>query len=206
MEEDEDDAIFPPNLSSRPGSVTPSPAQRDLDLIEVCRRASAKLSINWPSQQEGQGPESDLYDEKRLPSCISPAKQLIPALPPCVAEMHSFWDKPFSHRVPVKGFSRLDLYNMEDLGMLNPKPVVLSVANHLHPNRRTALSSISPSLPGWTERLSASLFQKIYCSSALAVRALNATSLLTAYQSELMEEMGRQTDAGSPDPAPCEEI
>ncbi len=38
------------------------------------------------------------------------------------------------------------------------------------------------------------------------VRALNATSLLTAYQAELMEEMGRQMDAGSPNPALWEEI
>lgn len=80
------------------------------------------------------------------------------------------------------------------------------MASHLHPNRRAALSSTSPSLPGQTERLSASLFQKIYRSSTLAVRALNDTSLLTAYQAELMEEMGSQTDTGSPDSALWKEI
>lgn len=80
------------------------------------------------------------------------------------------------------------------------------MASHLHPNRRAALSSTSPSLPGRTERLSASLFQKIYRSSTLAVRALNDTSLLTTYQAELMEEMGSQTDTGSPDSALWKEI
>ncbi len=46
LEEDEDDEIFPPNLSSRPGSVTgesPSPTGGDLDLIEVCRSSCQTL-------------------------------------------------------------------------------------------------------------------------------------------------------------------
>ncbi|RXN12479.1 putative GAG protein [Labeo rohita] len=172
----------------------------------MCRRVAAKLSIDWPSQQAGQGMERDLYDGKRLPSRAPAVKQVIPAVPACISEMKRFWDKPFSHRVPVKGFSRLDVHNMEELGMSNPPPVELSVAHHLNPNRRAAFSSTSASLPGRTERLTASVFQKIYHSSALAVRALNATSLLTAYQAELMEEMGRQMDAGSPNPALWEEI
>ncbi|XP_073677299.1 uncharacterized protein [Garra rufa] len=208
-EDDEDDAILP-STPSRPESAlsegSPASAQVELDLLEMCRRAAAKLSIDWPSQQTGQGTERDLYDGKRLPSRAPATKQVIPAVPACVSEMKRFWDKPFSHRVPVKGFSRLDVQNMEELGMSNPPPVELSVAHHLNPNRKAAFSSASASLPGRTERLTASVFQKIYRSSALAVRALNATSLLTAYQAELMEEMGRQMDAGSPNPALWEEI
>lgn len=91
----------------------------------------------------------------------------------------------FSHRLPVKGFSRLDVLNMEKLGMSNPLPVELLVASHLHPNRLAALSSSFPSLPRWTERL-----------SALAVRALNATSLLTAYQADsglLIQHCGKRS-------------
>lgn len=45
-------------------------------------------------------------------------------------------------------------------------------------------------LPGKTERFSTSVFQKIYKSSALAVRVLNVTSFLTVYQGELLEEIG----------------
>lgn len=40
----------------------------------------------------------------------------------------------------------------------------------------------------------------------MAVRALNVTSLLTAYQAELLEEMGHQLDTGSLNPALWEEI
>lgn len=69
-EEEEEDAILPPNLSSRLSSVTgesPTPIQGDLDLIKMCRRVAAKLSIDWLSQQEGQGTERDLYDGKSPP-------------------------------------------------------------------------------------------------------------------------------------------
>lgn len=101
--------------------------------------------------------------------------------PACVAEMKRFWneevwDKPFSHRVPVKGFSRLDVQAMEHLGMAVTPPVESSVANHLNLSRRAALSPQSP--------------------PAMPVHALNAMSLLTAYQAELLEEMGHQLDSG----------
>lgn len=101
LEEDleEETAILPPNLSSRAGSTTgesPFPIQGDLDLFEMCRRVAAKLSMDWPSQQKGQGKERDSYDGKRLLSCTSPAKELIPAIPACITEMRWFWDKLFS--------------------------------------------------------------------------------------------------------------
>ncbi|GAA6102099.1 cell division cycle protein 23 homolog isoform X1 [Tachysurus ichikawai] len=35
----------------------------------------------------------------------------------CVAEMKRSWDKPFTHIVPVKGFSSLDVNEMEELGL-----------------------------------------------------------------------------------------
>lgn len=58
----------------------------------------------WPSQQVGQGVERDLYDGRRLPSRAPAIKQLIPAVPTCISQMTHFWDKPFSHKVHVKGF------------------------------------------------------------------------------------------------------
>ncbi|RXN34296.1 putative GAG protein [Labeo rohita] len=128
-EDDDDEAIA--RLLEEDGEEdddgSPASAQVELDLLEMCRRAVAKLSINWPSQQAGQGMKRDLYDGKRLPSRAPAVKQVIPAVPACVSEMKRFWDKPFSHRVPVKGFSRLDVHNMEELGMSNPPPVELSI-------------------------------------------------------------------------------
>ncbi len=100
------------------------PVQMDMDLLKVCRRAVARLSIDWPSQLADQGAEKYLYDGKRLQSRLPPVKQFIPAVLVCMAEIKRFWDKPFPHRVPVNGFSRLDVQGMEDLGMAdNPPPL-----------------------------------------------------------------------------------
>lgn len=51
----------------------------DCDLVEVCKCVAAKVSIAWPVTP------GDINDGKRLPSCLPPAKQLLPALSPCVA-------------------------------------------------------------------------------------------------------------------------
>ncbi|KAL0199141.1 hypothetical protein M9458_007681, partial [Cirrhinus mrigala] len=161
----------------------------DCDLVEVCKHAAAKLDIPWPLNGISM----------TVRGSLPPAKQLLPALPACIAEMKRSWDKPFFHRVPVKGFSSLDVSEMEGLGLSNLPMVEQSVAHHLHWNRRTTLSSASPSLPGKMERFTASMYQKMYKSSALAVKALNVTSLLTAYQAQLLEEFGTQLDTGKPD-------
>lgn len=66
------------------------PAQVEFHLLEVCRRAAAKLSIDWPSLQGDQGAERDLYNGKRLPSHAPAVKQLILAVPASISEMKRF--------------------------------------------------------------------------------------------------------------------
>lgn len=63
----EDDTILPPNPSRSSKALSEgslSPAQAELDLLEMCRRVVAKLFIDWPSQQAGPEMERDLYDSK----------------------------------------------------------------------------------------------------------------------------------------------
>lgn len=206
IEEDDEDAILPSAQVSRPPSAASvAGLPNDFGLIELCRRAATKLVIDWPAPEDEAGASRDLFDGKRLPPRVTPAKQLLPAVPACMAEMKRYWDKPFSHRVPVKGFTQVDVHGMDGLGLSLPPTVEPSVANHLNPSRRTP-STANLSLPGKAERFSASILQKMYKSSGLGVRALNATSLLTAYQAELMDEMGKQLDAGTPNPVVWEEI
>ncbi len=115
-------------------------------------------------------------------------------------------NKPFSHIVPIKGYSSLDVSEMEGLGLSSPPMVEQSVAHHLHPNRWTTLLLASPSLPGKMKCFTASMYQKMYKSLALTVRAFNNTSLLMAYQAELLEELGMQLFADNPNPVVWEEI
>ncbi len=117
-EDDEDDAILPPQPSRPPSSQsgTAPTLSPDVNLYDVCRQAAANLDLEWPIPQAGQGPERDLYDGKVLPASQTPAKQLMPAAPACIREMKRYWDKPLRHRVPVEGFSGLDMQGMEELG------------------------------------------------------------------------------------------
>ena len=206
-EEDDDDAILPcqPSATSSQSGIAPT-LSPEVKLHDVCRRAAARLGLEWPAPQAGQGPERDLYDGKVLPTSMTAAKQLMPVVPACLREVKRYWDKPLRHRVPVKGFSGLDIQGMEELGLSNPPPVESSVASHLHPDRRAAVPASGLSLPGKMDRLTASMYQKIYRSSAQAVRALNVVTLLSAYHAELLVDMGQQLDSGSPNPGVWEEI
>lgn len=56
------------------------------------------------------------------------------------------------------------------------------------------------------DRFSVSIHQTSYKASSLAVRALNVSSLLLAYQAELLEDMGKQLEKGSAPPSLWEGI
>lgn len=53
--------------------------------------------------------ERNLCHDKWLPSCLILVKQFTPAVLAYIVEMKRHWDKPYSHRVPVKGFVWLDI-------------------------------------------------------------------------------------------------
>lgn len=46
----------------------------DCDLFEVCKHSAAKFGISWPVTPSDLGVKWDIYDQKRLPSHLSPAK------------------------------------------------------------------------------------------------------------------------------------
>ncbi|XP_035985652.1 uncharacterized protein LOC118559064 [Fundulus heteroclitus] len=159
MEEEEDDSTFP-GQHSRPPSGAEVTSPGDSDLYDVCRRAALKLNIPWPAAQDAGGAERDLYDGKRLPPAVPSAKQLLPAVPACIREMSNFWSSPFKSKLPTKGFSKLEIQGMGELGLAEPPAVEPSVAYHLHPNRRSVSASSNISLPGKMDRLTASIYQR----------------------------------------------
>ena len=205
MEEEEDDSTFPVQLS-RPPSASDAMQPVDSNLYEVCKRAAAKLGIPWPAAPDAEGAERDLYDGKRLPPAQPPSKQLLPAVPICMKEMSRYWSSPFKSKLPTKGCSKLEIHGMGELGLAEPPAVEPSVAYHLHPNRRSLSASSGISLPGKLDRLTASTYQRMYKYAAQSVCSLNAMTLLSAYQAEILEEMGRQLDSGSPNPTLWDEI
>ena len=131
MEEGEEDSTFP--TQSRPPSSTEAAAPVDNNLYEVCKRAATKLNIPWPAAQDTEGATRDLYDGKSLPPARPPAKQLLPAVPACMAEMSRFWSSPFKSKVTTQGYSKLKVHGMAELGLAEPPAVEPSLAYHLHP-------------------------------------------------------------------------
>jgi len=77
---------------------------------------------------------------------------------------------------------------------------VTLVAAHLQP-RLSSASSRSPTLPAKADRFQSATTKQAYKAAAFSVRALNFSSMLTAYQAELCEDM-----ANKPEPAVWDEI
>ncbi|RXN18400.1 putative GAG protein [Labeo rohita] len=84
-DDEEDDAILSAAQASRPVSALSGDMAStvgDCDLVEVCKRAAAKLDIPWPVTPGDPGVKRDIYDGKRLPS---PGETTAP----CFAGVHS---------------------------------------------------------------------------------------------------------------------
>uniref|UniRef100_A0A1A8IW28 Uncharacterized protein n=1 Tax=Nothobranchius kuhntae TaxID=321403 RepID=A0A1A8IW28_NOTKU len=204
-EEDEDDDVFlpiaqasMPSFPSSPRDGAVSPAAH-LDMQSVCRRAATRLNIPWPTVVTEA--VRSRYEGKKLPQATRAAKPLLPAFPELLQEVRSSWDKhPFSSRSPVQGASSLDFEGMDKAGMLRMPPMEPLVAAHLHP-RLSATSSRPPALPAKADRFQSALNERAYKAAAISVRALNVSSMLSAYQAELCEDMNTK-----PDPEVWEEI
>lgn len=205
MEDVEDDSTFP-LAQSRPSSASETMSPMDNDLYEVCKRAAARLNIPWPAAVDAEKGEKDIYDGKRLPPAKPPSKQLLPAVPACMKEMSRFWSSPLKSKLPVQGYTKLEIQGMKELGLAEPPAVEPSVAYHLHPNRRAISASSSISLPNKMERVTSSIFQRMYKYAAQSACVLNTVSLLAGYQGEILEDMGQQLDSGIPNPVLWDEI
>ncbi|CAL9692893.1 unnamed protein product [Knipowitschia caucasica] len=205
MDDVEEDSTFPA-AQSRPSSASEAATPVDSSLYDVCKRAAAKLNITWPAAVDAEDGERDLYDGKRLPPAHPPPKQLLPAVSACMREVGRFWNNPLRSKLPVQGYSKLEIHGMKELGLAEPPAVEPSVAFHLHPNRRSVSASSQVSLPTKSERVTSSILQRMYRYASQSACVLNTVTLLSGYQGELLEEMGQQLDSGSPNPVLWEEI
>ncbi|KAF4099074.1 hypothetical protein G5714_021104 [Onychostoma macrolepis] len=112
-------------------------------------------------------------------------------------DLTKYWERPLLSRVPVYGFSSLDMAGMQERGWSHMPSMEASLVGHLNPRSAVGLSTIAPKLPQRSYRFSASIFEKIYKSSTQTGRATNAITLLLAYITELEEEMTRALSQGN---------
>lgn len=100
-DENEEDAILPPATSS--GSSN-----------------SIVGEIQFSAVQDDKGKERDLYNDEVLPAHQVPIKQLMPTVPAFMKEMRRYWNKLFCHRVPIKGYTGLEIADSEILELTKP--------------------------------------------------------------------------------------
>ncbi|KAK7907218.1 hypothetical protein WMY93_015830 [Mugilogobius chulae] len=180
------------------------------DLLEVDLGDEGADGDDAASDFLGAVDMDDVEEDTTFPSAQSrpptTPKQLLPAVPACMKEMRRFWDNPLKSKLPVQGYSKLEIQGMKELGLAEPPAVEPSVAFHLHPNRRAISASSSIPLPNKMERVTSSIFQRTYKYAAQAACVLNTVTLLSAYQGEILEDMGQQLDSGTPKPVLWDEI
>ncbi|KAL0194775.1 hypothetical protein M9458_008347, partial [Cirrhinus mrigala] len=196
----EDEEAIPPSYVPQANAPTALPQSI---LLDVCERAAACLNIEWPAPQSATDQERDVYDGKLLGPPPGPRKQLFPVLPACAKHMRHYWSDPLNLKHGLVG---LEVKDMAVLGMGDPPAIEPSIARHLNPVQGGLLAPPKPVLLNKMDRLSASVHETAYKSSALSVRALNIPSLLSAYQAELLDDLGQQLDKGSPSPTLWKEI
>lgn len=108
----------------------------------------------------------------------------------CRRSSLSWCIKTYREKHSVECSSVHDCKGMETHDFRNMPPVEA----HLHP--KISLSSPGAVLPNRAVRFQVSLTDKAYKAAGLAIRALNAASLLMAYQAELEEDMLASADPG----------
>lgn len=198
-EEDEDLELFTLTEVARPvsagltgssGSPAPPASQ---DLHEVCRRAAAKLGVAWPDAPIETA--RSRYEGRRLPKAKTSTKQLLPAFPECLEEATRSWSNPFTAKAPVLGGAALDWDGMEEKGFTRLPPIEPLVASHLHPTQKSSVTAAGPALPSKADCFQTTLTERSYKAVATSVRALNASSLLLAYQAELQDDTSASPSA-----------
>ncbi|KAK5922441.1 hypothetical protein CgunFtcFv8_019703 [Champsocephalus gunnari] len=192
-------AAKPGAMAALPGGSTPASPCLSMDLQAVCQRAASRLDIPWPKMAKETS--RSRYEGKHSPQATRTRRQLLPVFLEMLDEVSVSWrDRPFSNKAPIQGASSLDCDGMERLGLLRIPPMEPLVAAHLLP-RMGPSPSRNPTQPAKADRFQSTMTERSYRAAALSARALNVSSLLTAYQAELCEDL-----SSNPGPAVLDEM
>ena len=181
--------------SSAKGSGAAIMPQPSGDMHDVCKRAAERLKIPWPAVVAEV--QKSRYEGKKLPQAKRAARQLLPVFPELLEEVTVSWKQnPYSSKTTIQGASSLDVEGMDKHAMARMPPMEPLVAAHLHP-RLSAASSRAPTLPTKGDRFQSAMTERAYKAAALTVRALNVTSMLSAYQAELFDDIADVPDCSA---------
>ena len=112
----------------------------------------------------------------------------MPFLPEPLDEVAVSWkNRPFSEKHPIAGGSLLDCEGMELNGLRHAPLIEPQVVDHFHLS--SSGPSATPSLPAKAHRFQSNFTEMCYRTAALSVRALHASAIPMACQTELGVDM-----------------
>ena len=178
-------AVDPPAPPPQDEGAEDSVAEGSQTFFTLCRRASTRLDVPWPSPGDPAEAKRSIFKGKVLAQAAAPPHQLLPLHPDFVAGLKSQWNQPQSARVPVRGFTRLEADGLKGAGLAELPSVEPEVQRHLSRGRRH---------PAMETATAAN--QRVYKASSQVAQALNAVVLLSAYQAELLADLEAQRAGG----------
>lgn len=117
------------------------------------------------------------------------ARQLLLVFPELLKEVTVSWkENTYSSKGPIQDASSLDFEDMEKHGMAHMPPIEPLVSAHITP-KLPVTSFTPPSHSKNTDSFQSAMTEQAYKAVSMAVRALNITSMLAAYQAEIFEDM-----------------
>lgn len=156
------------------------------ELLEVVTRAVAKLSVDWPQDQQQVTPISKL-DERYLKKRVQPQRRGLPFFPDLHTEVSKSWKKPFSSRISTTASSFSSVIGAREKGYGMMPKVEESLATYLSPEAASSLKP--PTLPTKPCRITSNLVGKAYMAAGRAGSCLHTMGLLQAYQADLLGDI-----------------
>ncbi|XP_013883292.1 uncharacterized protein LOC106531896 [Austrofundulus limnaeus] len=185
-------------LSPCPAHSTPAAARVDQEssFLSLCRRAAAKLEVQWPYPTPAQKPLK--FAGFYLPSEPADVKHRLPMFKDFVSELTSSWSKALS--IPPSCPDRVSTWTWKGQtkqawwASLRWEP---SLAAYLAPSHNQGVSgpTLLPSKPC---RFSSAQLEKIYKAQGNTARALSSVTMLQTYQAMALAELAAQMPQENP--------
>ncbi|KAA0713315.1 hypothetical protein E1301_Tti009265 [Triplophysa tibetana] len=157
------------------------------DLVQVIARAVAKLSLDWPYEQE-QVVQSKLDDRFFTASQVQPPCRNLPFFPDLHTELSKTWKNPYSsHAFKPSTSIYSSIVGLQEHGYGAMPKVEEALEGLLSPS--TASPGRKPALPSRMCRNTSILVGRAYAAAGQAGASLHTLGLLQAYQADLLKDL-----------------
>ena len=145
----------------------------DVEIQDLFRRATDRLNIPWPQQEDESDPEEDCVFDGLGTAEKKPVKHVVPLMPSTIKQATASWKKPFSK--PSTAYKHPNCAGMRDRGFESLPPVERGIAEYLL--SKTPPASQDCFVDG-SDKEFAGLNRRAFTELATTLKALNGVGLL----------------------------